>query len=385
MKQQIAPTKLGIILSLLVCLFATQAFTQSKRPISPKKAKNIILLIGDGMGTAQIYAGIVARKDATNLERMDFIGFSKTTSSSHFITDSAAGATALSIGQKTYNGAIGVDSTGKPVETILETAEKKGLSTGLVATSTITHATPASFIAHVPSRKQEDDIALDFLKTDIDVFIGGGLNHFSEKRKDGKSLIPALQSSGYQVFTSPSDIATLPSKGKIAALIYPDAMPPAQSGLTLSEGMYKKDSTRYIPRKDILPQAASKAIEVLAQNPKGFFLMIEGSQIDWGGHAKNLPYILSEQVDFDMVLGKVLDFAEKNGETLVIVTADHETGGLAITGGNLKNGEVQGAFIDDEHTGVMVPVFAYGPGAELFKGIYHNTALYHKMRKAIGL
>jgi len=376
------------LLFCLASLFVSQsAYSQKQNSLkgnTARKPKNIILLIGDGMGTAQIYAGIVARKDATNLERMPHIGFSKTNSSDKFITDSAAGATALSIGQKTYNGAIGVDSNGKSVPTILEIAESQGLATGLVATSTITHATPASFIAHVSSRKQEDDIATYFLKTDIDVFIGGGRKHFN-KRADGKDLYQELMDKKYQIADTPEEMSKVHS-GKLAALLANEAMNPADSGINTNEGMYKDAvPTHYIPRGTLLQESALKAIELLSKSPKGFFLMVEGSQIDWGGHANSLPYIVSEQKDFDNTIGKVLDWAEKDGNTLVIVTADHETGGLAITGGNLKTGTVEGKFIWKEHTATMVPVFAFGPGAEAFQGIYHNTAIYSKMMKALRL
>lgn len=323
-------------------------------------------MIGDGMGTAQIYAGLVASKDNLNLERFRYTGFCRTNSSDNFITDSAAGATAFSTGHKTYNGAIGVDSTGKPLETILETASKRGLATGLVATCSITHATPASFIAHQASRSQDEDIAADFLKTNIDLFIGGGRKFF-EDREDGKNLVDELTKKGYQVTDSTVDLGKLNGK-KVAAFVA-DVHPPK-----MSEG-----------RGDMLPKATDAAIRLLSQNKKGFFLMVEGSQIDWGGHANDSQYIIDEMLDFDRAIGSALDFAEKDGETLVIITADHETGGYALTGGDLQTGEVEAKFVWGNHTGIMVPVFAYGPGAEAFMGIYHNTAIYTKMMKAFGL
>lgn len=164
------------------------------------KPKNIILLIGDGMGVSQVFAGLTANKGKLFLENCKHIGFSKTSSGDNYITDSAAGGTALSTGVKTYNGAIGVDMNKNPVKTILEEASEKGLATGLVSSSAITHATPASFIAHQAGRSSYEEIAADFLKTDIDVFIGGGLEHFS-KRKDGRNLLKELENKGYQVET----------------------------------------------------------------------------------------------------------------------------------------------------------------------------------------
>lgn len=330
------------------------------------KPKNIILLIGDGMGLAQIYAGMVVKGDALNIERFKHIGFHKTYSSDNIITDSAAGATAFSCGEKTYNGAIGVDKNGAPLETILETAEKKGLSTALVATSTITHATPASFIAHAKSRKLDEDIAADFLKTDIDVFIGGGKDYF-EKRSDNINLIEKLIANGYGVATGDTEILAF-NGNKLA-------------GFIAAEQPDSADGTR----GDILHKATQKAMDIVRKNTNGFFMMAEGSQIDWGGHANKQTYIIQEMLDFDKAIGKVLDFAEKDGNTLVIVTADHETGGFAITGGSIAERKIESAFVSTHHTGVMIPVFAYGPGAEQFQGIYENTDIYHKMMNLLGL
>jgi alkaline phosphatase len=331
-----------------------------------KSPKNIILMIGDGMGTSQVYAGITASKDNLNLERVRYIGFSKTNSSDNYITDSAAGATAFSTGKKTYNGAIGVDANGESQETILETAEKRSLSTGLVATCSITHATPAAFIAHQPSRTLDEDIAADFLKTDIDVFIGGGRKHFAQ-RADERNLLEELKKKNYQIATTQAQ-ADAVKKGKLAALLADEHLP------RMTEG-----------RGDMLAKSTQKAIDLLKQNTKGFFLMVEGSQIDWGGHGNETEYVVREMLDFDEAVGVALDFAEKDGETLVIITADHETGGFALTGGNLETGEVTGGFVTGGHTGVMVPVFAFGPGAEEFIGIYHNTAIYDKMMKSLQL
>ena len=330
------------------------------------KPKNIILMIGDGMGISQITAGMVVRKEALNLERCRVIGLHKTYSSDNLITDSGAGATAFSTGVKTYNGAIGVDTDTIARPTILEIAEKNQLSSGLVATSSITHATPASFIAHQPNRYMDEAIAADFLNTDIDVFIGGG-SKFFQTREDGRNLLEELKEKGYHVAHTIEDIMNSKA-GKLAGFIAEEQPEPMLKG-----------------RGHVLSQAATKAITVLDQNDKGFFLMIEGSQIDWGGHANDSEYIITEMLDFDQAIGKVLDFAERDGETLVIITADHETGGYAIKGGNLAEGKIEGSFTTDYHTAAMVPVFAYGPGAEAFAGIYHNNTIFDKMMDALGL
>ena len=328
-----------------------------------EKPKNIIFLIGDGMGVSQVFSGITANHGHLFLDNFRHIGFSKTQSASNYITDSAAGGTALSCGVKTYNGAIGVDTDTAKVKSILEEAEAKGLATGLVSTSAITHATPASFIAHQPNRHMYEEIAADFMNTDIDVFIGGGNDHFT-KRKDGRNLVNTLKEKGYTVETDINKIAKVKS-GKLAGL---------------TAGVH---NGRVAERGDMLQVATTTAINILDNNDKGFFLMVEGSQIDWGGHANNTVYIVEDMLDFDQTIGKALEFAAKDGETLIVVTADHETGGMALTGGNMSTGMVKADFPTTEHSAVMVPVFAYGPGAEEFTGIMENTEVHDKMAKLL--
>jgi len=330
------------------------------------KPKKLILMIGDGMGVAQVYAGMTANKGSLNMERCTYTGFHKTYSSNAYITDSGAGGTAIATGVKTYNGAIGVDSLGNPVTSILELAEKNGMATGLIATSTITHATPAAFIAHQSSRNSYEDIALDFTKTDVEVIIGGGLYHFS-RREDGQDLTNIFAAKGYHVLKSVKELSEV-SSGKVLCLADSFHLPPAAMG-----------------RGDMLPVATEQALRLLNQYKKGFFMMVEGSQIDWGCHENSTDYVVSEVLDFDDAVGKALDFARKDGQTLVVITADHETGGMALTGGDIRAGKVEASYTSEDHTGVMVPVFAFGPGAELFTGVYQNTDLFLKMKEALGL
>ena len=329
----------------------------------PPEIKNIILMIGDGMGLAQIHAGMTANNGYLELSRASYISFSKTASASAFITDSGAGATAMSIGKKTFNGAVGVGADSLPYPTILEEAIGMGKATGLVATSEITHATPASFIAHQVNRRDYEAIALDFLKTPVDLLIGGGRNHF-EVRSDNLNLSDSLRARGYRVLYDLDSVETLEDEvSKLAVFTSDTACPRYSQG-----------------RGPMLEDAAVAAIERLRKNEKGFFLMIEGSQIDWGGHRNDLDYVVEELLDFDRTVGKVLDFAAKDGKTLVIITADHETGGLSVGNGNPKTGQVEGSFSSNYHTSIMVPVFAYGPYAYYFMGIYENTAIHEKMR-----
>lgn len=359
-----------VLLLLIAALFTPALFAGSpgekKKKSKSPHPKNIILLIGDGMGAAQIYAGYTAQKGIMNITSMPVSGFSVTYSASDYITDSGAGGTALATGVKTNNYSIGVDANGEPVKSILEIAEQKGLSTGLVATSAITHATPASFIAHTSNRSKYADIAFDFLRTDIDVFIGGGYNHFA-RRADSLNLIDSLKARGYVIARNLKDV-DVPTTQRLAALLDGEHMPRMSKG-----------------RGDMLPDATEMALKMLKRNKKGFFIMIEGSQIDWGGHDNDVQYIIDEMTDFDKAVGKALRFAANDGETLVIVTADHETGGFGITGGSLVTGEVQGAFLSKDHTSTMVPVFAFGPGSEKFCGVQDNTDIFKKSIELLGL
>ena len=331
--------------------------------------KNIILMIGDGMGLTQITAGMYINGNKLNLEAFRCIGLHKTYSSDDLITDSAAGATAFASGMKTYNGAVGVDKDGNPLQTILEEAEQEQMSTGLVVTSSIVHATPACFYAHQKMRSYKEQIALDLLDSDVDFFVGGGKKYFDRRAADERDLIKELMSKGYNItdfFQKDFADVSINNKKKFGYFTADDEPIP------------------YMQGRDYFVDACQSAIKFLdRQEGKGFFLMIEGSQIDWGGHANNSDYIISEMIEFDQAIGKALKFAIEDGETLVIVTADHETGGYAINPGS-KMDSIVPAFTTDKHTAALIPVFAYGPGAELFRGIYENTAIYHKMKKAIG-
>jgi alkaline phosphatase len=355
-----------IRLTLLLLIVPLSTCNKSEEYWPGQHPKNIILIIGDGMGLAHVYAALATNHGHLNLDACTNLGFSKTYSASDFITDSGAGGTAIATGTKTYNGAIGVNTDSLPQKSILEYAEANGLSTGLIATSAITHATPASFIAHVKNRDSYDAIALDFLKTDIDLFIGGGLKNFNN-RSDSLNLIDSLNHKGYQVLYTLNDVLKS-NQRKIAALLASEAMPRYSKG-----------------RGNMLPLAGEKAFEVLSHNRNGFFIMCEASQIDWGAHENDSAYVVEEVLDMDKLVGMALAFAKKDQNTLVIVTADHETGGLSITGGNIRKGEVSMNFATKHHTGVMVPVYAFGPGADNFRGIYENTEIFWKMMQALQL
>lgn len=329
------------------------------------KPRKVILLIGDGMGLTQITAGSIAKKAPLVLEQFHFIGLVKTYSTK-LITDSAAGATAMATGNKTYNGAISMNVKQEKLPTILEKAEKKEWRTGIVTTATVTHATPACFYGHQPTRSRVNQaLAAEFLTKDIEVLMGGGWNYF-KKGPEGRDLIAEAQDKGYFVTDSIQNVGAY-RPDRMICLISPQLPPPVEE------------------RGNFLPLATNKAIDILDYGDKNFFLMIEGAQIDWGGHQNKSDYIINEMIDFDKAVEQAVEFAKRDGETLVVVTADHETGGYSINGGNQKKGEVKGQFTTDYHTATMVPIFAYGPGAASFTGIMDNTEIFYKLKYLMNL
>lgn len=345
---------------------AAEMLVSSNTKASPAIPKNIIIMIGDGMGLTQATAGMYANGNRIAFERVPVIGLHKSYSSDNLVTDSAAGATAFSCGKKTYNGAIGVDADTVACQTLLEYATDSGMATGLVATSTIVHATPASFFGHEALRSSYENIAVQLAESKVDFFVGGGKQFFTQREDDKRNLIAEMQANGRKVedfFDTPfAEISVNPQQQFGYFTANQDPLPVAQG-------------------RDYLVPATEVALDYLDKRDvenNGFFLMVEGSQIDWGGHANNSEYIISETIDFSNAVDKVLNFAEKDGETLVVITADHETGGYAIAYGSTQDSLI-GNFTSDYHTGAMVPVYASGPGSQSFAGIYENTAIYDKV------
>ena len=352
-------------------VFADTTTTTTPTPSGPtqvtrQRPERVILMIGDGMGLTQITAGYIAKKRPLALQAFKHIGLVKT-HSTKLITDSAAGATAMATGSKTYNGAIAMNKKQEKLPTILEQAEAQDWRTGIVTTATVTHATPACFYGHQPKRSGVNrQLAAEFLTKDIEVLMGGGWNYFRQG-PEGRDLIAEAQEQGYFVVDSLEALG-LYRPDRMICLISPKLPPPVEK------------------RGNFLPLATQKAIEVLSHPAEGsFFLMVEGAQIDWGGHEKKSTYIVSEMLDFDRAIQQALDFARLDGKTLVVVTADHETGGYSINGGSIKKGTVEGAFTSDYHTATMVPIFAYGPGAASFTGIMDNTEIFYKLKYLMGL
>lgn len=356
--------------SLLALLGFTQSTTSGKNNKGPK---NVILLISDGTGLSQISSAYFFKDSEPNYTRFKNIGLIKTSSSREDVTDSAAGATAFACGVKTYNGAIGKADDSTDVENIVEIGSRKNIKTGMIATSSITHATPASFFAHTINRGETEKIASHLVSSDVDFFAGGGLQFFN-KRKDGNNLLEELKSKNFNIDTVRlRNFKKIKKKDKVGFLLAQDKMP------KMSEG-----------RGDFLSNVTELAIQFLSKDDSPFFIMSEGSQIDWGGHAKDGPYVVSELIDFDNAIGIALDYAEKEGNTLVIVTSDHETGGFTLKSKTKKreNGkeysdytEVGISFSTGGHSATLIPVFAYGPGSEEFVGIYENNEIFDKIMK----
>lgn len=294
------------------------------------------------------------------------VGLSITKSADKLITDSAAGATAIATGYRINNKQISLDSEHNSILTIFEFAENFNLSTGLVVTSEVVDATPAAFIAHDNSRYDKEEIALQFVQSNINLVIGGGLKFFTSPenrgiRTDEKNLVEKIKSNRYEFFQNFNELEkTNPGKNFYALLA--------------DEGLPKAGERNYT-----LGQLTNIALQNLSQNPKGFILMVEGSQIDWAGHDNEPGYLLNELDDFSSAISASLEFAKADSNTLVLVTADHETGGLAITGGDPDGGNLELNFISKQHTAGVVAVLAYGPGKEQFDGIYNNYDIGRKL------
>jgi alkaline phosphatase len=331
---------------------------------------NIILLIGDGMGLTQISAAMYSNNNRLALAKFPVIGFHKSHAANELITDSAAGGTAIACGIKTNNGNIGTDENGLPTVSILEELDSMNFSTGMIVTSTIVHATPAAFAAHRARREMYEEIALDYLNANVDLLIGGGRQYFQNREMDDRDLINEFENKGYvvmdQLYTTMNKIKWPLDKN----LLYFTA---DKQPLTVSGG------------RNYLSFAVRQGVQYLEQKSnKGFFLLVEGSQIDWMNHANDGRGVVMETLDFDRAIWEAIQYANRKGNTLVLVTADHESGGMSIEADSRMN-KLKYGFTTNGHTAAMIPVFAYGPGSTLFRGIYENTSIYHKMRAALGL
>lgn len=334
-------------------------------PPNGKKVKNVILMIGDGMSLMHVYSAWTANRGKLNLDNCQVVGLAKTYCSDKLITDSGASATAMATGQKTNYHYVGVDTEGKPLKSIIDLASENGKSTGIAVTCRLWDATPASFCCHNINRDNEAEIVTDYVNCNADYVFGGGAKLF-ENREDGRNILEELASKGYQISRDWDEVEKI-TNGKVFAVV--DSI----------------DTPLPAVRGDLLARASLKGIELLNQNTNGFFMMIEGSQIDDYGHFNDLDLLMQETLDFDRTIGKIYEWAAQDGETLVIVTSDHETGGLTLIDGDKEEGRIVCNFSTNGHSGVMVPVYAFGPGSEKFNGIYENTAIFDKIKDLLNL
>lgn len=412
--------------------------------LNNKTAKNIILLIGDGMGDSEITAarnyaegagGFFRGIDALPLTgQYTHYSLDKKTKKPDYVTDSAASATAWSTGVKTYNGALGVDVDGKDHLTILELAKAAGKATGNVSTAEIQDATPAALVSHVTGRKcygpgatsekcatnalengGKGSITEQLLNTRADVTLGGGAKTFSEVAKagewNGKTLREQADARGYQWVDSAAGLAavTVANQQKPLIGMFADGnMPVRWEGPKASyHGNIDQPAVTCTPnpKRDAsvptLAQMTEKAIDLLKGNEKGFFLQVEGASIDKQDHAANPCGQIGETVDLDEAVQKALEFARKDGNTLVIVTADHAHSSQIVAPDTKAPGLTQALKTKDgavmvisygnsegesqEHTGTQLRVAAYGPHAANVVGLTDQTDLFYTMKSAMAL
>ena len=351
--------KLCRLLSFVLIFFNFTFSQQDQRP------KNIIIMIGDGMGLTEVSASVLGM-DNSPYKRFSNTGLSVTCSLDKLITDSGAGGTAIATGYRTNYHYIAVDTLNRPIKTILEHAKKLHKSTGVVVTSSVTNATPATFFAHIIDRSLDNDIAVQLTNQNVDIVIGGGTQYFLPKiegglRTDSLNLLDKIKSKGYGLYTNPDSLLKSEPGTKFYGLFGSECFPPASN------------------RKYTLAQMVKVAIKELSKNKNGFILMVEGSQIDWTSHDNDEAAFYPEMTDFNDAVNACLDFSDKDKHTIVVVTADHETGGMAIVKGDRNGKNLKLAYTTKGHTPAMVGVFAKGVGAELFNGVFDNYMTGRKL------
>lgn len=360
------------------------------------KVKNVIYLIGDGMGFGAVTTLLLTEDEPTGFEEAPVIGLSETCSANNYVTDSAAGGTALATGTRTNNGYVGADPDGNQLTSVLRKAQTYGMKTGIVVNTTLTEATPGAFYAGVTSRKMVFDIAKQFTESEVDVAIGGGLDHFIA-RPDSLDLTATLIENGYDVYLNWETVLNTESDKFVGILPLYDLHRREENNGTASAAEGQEvclaaqmaainedvNATHLSEPTVYLEKATVKALDVLSRNNKdGFFLMIESAIIDGYGHNNDGEGMIVEMQEFGRTLRAMIDYVNNHPETLLVVTADHETGGTGVyyNGHTPANeGPLRLKFSTSGHTGTVVPVFAYGAGAENFAGVMKNIDIPEKI------
>jgi len=368
--------KKNILFILPLLLLACQS--QEKQPLTYQRAegdspivttlpavptgqtpKNIILMIGDGMGLSHVSTAWTANHGFLNLLACPYIGLSRTYCTDYLITDSGAGGTALAIGQKTKKAFVGVDTLGVAQSSLMDYAHQTGRRTAVSVVCRLNDATPADFCCHRDDRSDCDSINACYPTCGVDYIAGGGLYFFTH-RQDGRNILDEMASHGYHTYTN-------------ADSLYQASQLPVFACLADSE---------YIPapmRGDLFQRQTMHAIDMMQTQP--FFMMVEASCIDDWSHGNDVERMVEETLDFDRTIGQILQWAAQDGQTLVVITADHETAGLTLLGGDFHTGLVECNFANDSHSNIHVPIYAYGPGAEHFTGVMENAEVAVRIRQ----
>ena len=325
-----------------------------EEPSRDNEVRNVIIMIGDGMGLEQVSCAWVVNHGKLNLDNFPHTGLSRTWCTNKLITDSGAGGTALSSGVKTAYSHVGTAPDSTDIPSVLVKARQLGKKTGVVVTCHFADATPCDFCCHNEYRYNQDDLIADYVDCGVDYLAGGGLDWFTVNRKDGRDITKEMAAAGYHVALTEEELmaAELPVIGILA----PDNLPVAME------------------RGDLYRHSVARGLDILSRESgdKGFVMMLEGSCINDWLHGNDIGKAMEELLDFDRTIGDVLQWAAADGHTLVVVTADHNTGCLTLQDGNLEEGTIGVAFGSESHNGIAVPVYAWGPGSDVFTGIKEN-------------
>ena len=387
-----------ILGSFVALLLVLTSCTAQRKPV-----QNVIYLIGDGMGFGAVSSLLLSESEVTGFEMAPVIGLNETCSANNYVTDSPAGGTALATGTRTCNGYMGVDPQGQQLESILKKAQQWNKKTGIVVNTVLTEATPGAFYAGVKKRSESYRIAEQFVESGVDVAIGSGLSAFIN-RPDSVDLTASLIEKGYDVYLDWKSVLQTRSQRFVGILPMSDVhrrnKPSTQSAgaadgaevclaarLAASQDDAGADTTVLSEPNEYLAKAVMKALSVLEKDsPDGFFLMVESAIIDGYGHNNDSEGMIEEMQEFNQTLKALVAYVQEHPNTLLVVTADHETGGTSVAYKSHEVGEtvpLQLSFSTKGHTGTVVPVFAYGAGAEAFAGIMKNTDIPKRIENLI--